>query len=64
MKYSIKLLSSALLIIVGLNVGAQPKAEIVFEKIEHDYGKIKEDAGPADFSFNFKNPGTVPLAYC
>ena len=61
MKYSIQLLTVVLALLVGLNAGAQTKAEIVFENLDHDFGKIKEDAGPADFNFNFKNPGTVPL---
>lgn len=61
MKYSHRFLTAALLLLMGMTAGAQTKAEIVFETIEHDFGKIKEDAGPADFNFNFKNPGTVPL---
>jgi hypothetical protein len=54
-------LSVVALLFIGLNVVAQSSAEMAFEKIEHNYGKIKEDAGPADYSFVFRNIGKVPL---
>ena len=52
---------AAMLLFIGLNVSAQSTAEIAFEKIEHNFGKITEQAGPANFNFNFKNIGKVPL---
>ncbi len=61
MKYSVRLLTFALLLLVGFTAGAQATAEMAFESVDHDFGKIKEDAGPADFNFNFKNTGKIPL---
>lgn len=61
MKYSIRLLSIALLLFAGLNSLAQSTTDMVFETLEHDFGKIKEDGGPANYNFNFKNTGKVPL---
>ena len=61
MKYAVQLLTVALLLFLGLNVVAQTTAEITFETMDHDFGKIKEDSGPANFNFNFKNTGKVPL---
>ena len=40
---------------------AQSLAEIQFEKMDHNFGRIKEEAGPAVFSFKFTNSGKVPL---
>jgi hypothetical protein len=54
-------LSVAILLLIGSNVVAQSSAEMAFEKIEHNYGKIKEDAGLAEYSFVFRNIGKVPL---
>jgi hypothetical protein len=34
---------------------------ITFEKSTHDFGKIKEQDGLANYSFTFKNTGTTPL---
>jgi len=61
MKYSVRLITSALFLFFGLNSIAQTNANMVFESMEHDFGKIKEDAGLANFNFNFKNSGSVPL---
>lgn len=46
---------------LGLHCYAQSQAEIAFEKIEHDFGKIKEEGGPAVYDFKFTNKGKVPL---
>jgi len=56
-----QLFTTLLLLAMGMSAVAQSSAEIAFEKIEHNFGKIKEDAGPADFNFNFRNIGKVPL---
>lgn len=56
-----QLFTAILLLFAGMSAVAQSSAEIAFEKIEHNFGKIKEDAGPADFNFNFRNIGKVPL---
>jgi hypothetical protein len=42
-------------------IKAQGTAEIKFEKMDHLFGKISEDAGPAVHVFNFANIGKVPL---
>lgn len=42
-------------------ISAQPFAEIQFAKMDHNFGKIKEEAGAADFSFSFTNTGKIPL---
>lgn len=39
---------------------AEPVAKIEFDKIEHDFGKIREGEKVA-YRFKVKNPGTVPL---
>lgn len=40
---------------------AQNVAEIKFDKMDHVFGKISEDGGPAVHVFNFANMGKVPL---
>jgi len=40
---------------------SQSLAEIKFDKMDHLFGKISEDAGPAVHLFNFANMGNVPL---
>jgi len=40
---------------------AQLFAEIQFEKLDYNFGKIKEDGGPANYNFNFTNTGKIPL---
>ena len=51
----------ALMVIFLQSVNGQPFAEIQFVKMDHNFGKIKEEAGPANFSFNFTNTGSIPL---
>ena len=36
-------------------------AEITFDNLNHDYGKIKEDEGPYDHNFSFTNTGDEPF---
>ena len=40
---------------------AQSFADINFEKMDYNFGKIKEEAGPANCNFKFTNSGKVPL---
>ncbi len=47
------------LFIAVLTVSAQPK--IVFDKNQHDFGKVGEGDGVASYDFSFKNTGTSPL---
>lgn len=68
MSKTMKKLSSALLagfFLLSLMSVAQSSthqtAYIEFEKVEHDYGTIKESDGPAVATFNFKNTGSTPL---
>jgi hypothetical protein len=51
---------TAFLFVIGVTYGQQ-LADIKFEKMEHPFGKIKQEAGPAVCSFNFANTGKVPL---
>jgi hypothetical protein len=41
--------------------GQTVKAKIVFEKLEHDFGSFKEEAGDQTYSFKFTNNGASPL---
>ncbi len=61
MKKVIVLLTAFVFIFSGLNTFAQTLADISFEKMDHDFGKIKEEAGPATFDYKFTNTGKVPL---
>jgi hypothetical protein len=48
--------------IFSLNTAyAQSFAEIQFEKMDYNFGKIKEDGGPANYNFKFTNTGKIPL---
>ena len=40
---------------------AQSFADISFEKMDYNFGKIKEEAGPANYDFKFTNSGKIPL---
>jgi len=40
---------------------AQSFADIQFEKMDFSFGKIKEEAGPANYNFSFTNTGKIPL---
>ncbi|MCW0482403.1 DUF1573 domain-containing protein [Gaoshiqia sediminis] len=61
MKFRIILLALATLLISG-HVGAQSaQAKIVFDKVEHDFGSFKEEAGSQSSNFNFVNNGSTPL---
>jgi hypothetical protein len=42
-------------------VGAYAQAKIQFTDAKHDFGNIKEAAGPASHVFTFKNVGNAPL---
>ncbi|MDR1155265.1 MAG: DUF1573 domain-containing protein [Bacteroidales bacterium] len=54
-----KLKLSVLLLLAAFSLSAQPK--IAFDKIRHDFGKVKEGDGTASYDFTFKNTGTAPL---
>lgn len=49
------------LITILHTISAQPFADIQFEKMDYNFGKIKEDGGPANFNFKFTNTGKIPL---
>lgn len=61
MKSTLRLFSVALILLIGLNSKAQTTADMLFEFLEHDFGKIKEEGGPANYNFNFTNTGKIPL---
>lgn len=53
---------SAILAFIGAgNLYAQKKAVIKFDKLEYDYGTIKEEAGKAKCRFTFTNQGDDTL---
>ena len=54
-----KLNLSVLLLFVVFSISAQPK--IVFDKLQHDFGKVNESDGAATYDFAFKNTGSAPL---
>ena len=60
MKKLIALFTAFLYVGMHISVG-QNLAEIKFEKMDHNFAKISEDAGPAIYVFNFANLGKVPL---
>ncbi len=61
MKYTVRLFTVALILFTGFNSMAQTSADMLFEFMDHDFGKIKEEGGPANYNFNFTNTGKVPL---
>jgi len=48
-----------ILLFVVFSISAQPK--IVFDKTQHDFGKVNEGDGVASYDFVFKNTGSAPL---
>lgn len=50
-----------ILITVLQSAIAQSLADIQFEKMDYNFGKIKEEAGPANYNFKFTNTGKIPL---
>lgn len=42
-------------------INAQSLADIQFEKMDHSFGKIKEEGGFAIYDFKFVNTGKIPL---
>ncbi len=45
----------------GVLFSQQKNASLSFDKVQHDFGKIEESAGPATCTFVFTNTGSVPL---
>ena len=61
MKLSVILIFFTAILGTG-SVMAQPaKSKIVFDDQEHDFGVIKEEAGPKSYIFHFTNKGNAPL---
>jgi hypothetical protein len=50
-----------ILILFQQRADAQQLADIKFEKMDYNFGKIKEEGGPATFNFKFTNTGNIPL---
>ncbi|MEN8248222.1 MAG: DUF1573 domain-containing protein [Bacteroidota bacterium] len=48
-------------VLVAFTSLGQPTKELEFNEITHDYGTIKEEAGPAEYKFEFKNTGQNPV---
>ncbi|MCX7953968.1 MAG: DUF1573 domain-containing protein [Bacteroidales bacterium] len=59
MKTLFLMLVSGLIFLSSYNQTQSPK--IVFEKETHDFGTIKEEAGPVSYDFVFTNTGSQPL---
>ncbi|RLC48273.1 MAG: hypothetical protein DRI23_10570 [Candidatus Cloacimonadota bacterium] len=53
--------SIVLIIIIFLCTLLFSKPVIEFETLEHDFGRIKEEAGPYEVDFNFTNTGDEPF---
>lgn len=49
------------LVFFSYAVQAQDGPIFKFEKMEHDFGKVKEDGGPVTYTYKFKNTGNKPL---
>ena len=45
----------------GMVAAQQKSANISFEKTQHDFGKVKEEAGTVSYDFVFTNTGNEPL---
>lgn len=63
MKIKVAVLLAVVLLLPFVNRAqvSTAKARIAFEKIQHNFGTFKEEAGVQTVSFNFKNEGAVPL---
>ena len=48
-----------LLLFTVIGLSAQPR--IVFDKVQHDFGRVNEDGGTVSHNFTFTNTGTAPL---
>ncbi|MDR2847792.1 MAG: DUF1573 domain-containing protein [Bacteroidales bacterium] len=60
-KFSLILKSALSLVAVLFALTAGAQSVIVFDKAEHDFGKVKEADGAAVHDFTFKNSGSSPL---
>ncbi len=59
-----RILGTAFILMITLHVWeaqGQPLTEIQFEKMDHNFGRIREEAGAANFTFKFTNTGKTPL---
>ncbi|MBT28503.1 MAG: hypothetical protein CMO01_02500 [Thalassobius sp.] len=54
-------ISTLVLLIFSFAFKVSAQGKIKFEKTAHVFGDIKEEAGPADIEFKFKNEGREPL---
>ena len=52
-----------LLLLIGffLVMESQAQSGLVFDKVDHDFGEIKEEAGYAEYTFDFVNLGESPI---
>ena len=58
-----RILGTAFILMITLHVWeaqGQPLTEIQFEKMDHNFGRIREEAGAANFTFKFTNTGKTP----
>jgi hypothetical protein len=58
MKYTFLFIAS---VFTFFQVSAR-QGKAVFKEVAHDFGQIQEEAGSAEFTFEFKNEGSGPIA--
>ena len=61
MKDFFKLFVVLLLLVPVVNYAQEPKAQIKFETLSHDFGSFSESEGLQSYVFKFKNEGAAPL---
>ena len=59
MRNEMKGLTVVLAMIMTSSVFGQKS--IVFDKVDHDFGEIREEGGYAEYTFNFVNQGDEPI---
>ncbi|WP_436517298.1 DUF1573 domain-containing protein [Ekhidna sp. To15] len=59
MKLTVRLFLSISTLFVFITTMGQSKLD--FEKLDHDFGEIREENGPAEFTFGFVNVGEEPI---
>ncbi len=59
MKFAMRLFLSIPALLIFLTSVGQSKLD--FAEVDHDFGEIKEESGPAEFTFHFVNNGEEPI---
>jgi hypothetical protein len=61
MRHILHIATILLLMIVFVEANAQGKSKIVFDKMEHNFGSMKDSDAAQTTTFKFTNNGSVPL---